>query len=648
MRQGVILRQCRITSVLAIICAGLFVGGVLFQSTLQASPGASLGSVDDLQAKTEGLDVSGGARLFAENCVACHDGTVAKAPHSTFLKMMSQKRISFALTEGMMKAQASHLTADDKVRLVEFLTNKKIGSEELTAPLPRCEGQAAVFDRKRPPPAVGWGHDTSRFVPAAVGGLTAEDMPHMKLKWAFAYPGALRARSQPAIGYGAVFVGSHDGTVYAFDLENGCVRWTFQAVAEVRNGIVLTPASPEGETPAEPLAYFGDILANAYAVNALTGKEVWRIKADDHTSATLTGTAALHDNILYIPVSSLEVTAAADPAYECCSFRGKVMAVDVRDGTKLWQAYSIPEPPSDQGKTSHGTVVLGPSGAPVWNSPAIDDKRGVFYVGSGENYSSPADDNSDAIFAFDLTTGKRIWHVQAFANDAWNVACMMQNNPNCPRERGPDYDFAASPILVHGEERDILVAGQKSGLVHGLDPDDSGRILWQTRVGRGGTQGGVHFGMSAEGTRVYVPIVDMENARDGTVHKTPAQAGIHAVDALTGRIIWRHVVADNCGDDRPYCDPGISAATTAIPGAVIAGHLDGMLRAYNGKTGKVIWEFDTTESIKTITGETGRGGSMSSGGPAVTDGYLVVNSGYGLYFHEPGNLLLVFERDDRD
>ena len=629
-----------------VICVGIFLLSQFVSPLAEAGPGAesvaTLKSVDDLQAKTDGLDVSEGARLFAENCDSCHNGTAPKAPHSTFLKMMSQKRISFALTEGMMKAQAAHLDREQVARVVEFLTSKKIGAEEQRAPLPRCAGDAAKFDVNRMPAAVGWGHDTSRFVPAKVGGLTAEDMPNLTLKWAFAYPGALRARSQPAIGYGAVYVGSHDGTVYAFDLESGCVRWTYHAVAEVRNGVVLTPGTSD-----QPLAFFGDILANAYAVNALTGEEVWRIKADDHSSATLTGTAALHDGILYIPVSSLEVTAAADPAYECCSFRGKVLAVEASSGKKLWEAFTIPDPPSEQGQTPLGTIVLAPSGAPVWNSPAVDEKRGVFYVGSGENYSSPADDNSDAIFAFDLKSGNRKWHVQAFPNDAWNVACMMKDNPNCPAENGPDYDFASSSILVSARDRDVLVAGQKSGMVFGLDPDNNGQILWQTRVGRGGTQGGVHFGMSAEGTRIYVPIVDMENARDGAIHATAAQSGLHAVNALTGEILWRRVLVDSCGEDRPYCDPGISAATTAIPGAVVAGHLDGMLRAYDGRSGKTLWEFDTTREISTVTGEKGRGGSMSSGGPAVGDGYLVVNSGYGLYFHEPGNLLLVFAPEQR-
>ena len=438
---------------------------------------------------------------------------------------------------------------------------------------------------------------------------------------------------------GAVFVGSQDGTVYAFDLETGCVRWTFQAAAEVRTGTILD--RPEG---VEPLLFFGDIIANFYAVDALTGELRWKRRMDDHPSATLTGTAAVHDDRIYVPVSSLEVVAAADENYVCCSFRGKVVALERNNGAIAWTAHAIEREPKVAGRTRAGTEVLAPSGAPVWTTPTVIPERNLLVFGTGENYSSPADGNSDAIVAVDLDSGERRWVHQVTPNDAWNVACMMAGNPNCPEEDGPDYDQGSSVLWVDTPAAPaLLVAGHKSGHVTGHDPKD-GRELWRLTVGRGSIQGGVHFGMAAEGHRIYAPVNDMNDTRNGDdLDPRLARPGLHAVDASRGKLLWSHVRADRCGDERPFCDPGISAAVTAIPGAVIAGHLDGMLRAYDGESGEVLWQYDTTQTVIGVNGETGAGGGMSgSAGPFVYRGHLVANSGYGLYYHEPGNVLLVF------
>lgn len=594
-------------------------------------------STDELQSRTgQSIDPDKhpGKQIFAENCLGCHSGGVPKAPAVVWLEQMAPDSILGAMRGGIMSRQASHLTPQQQVEIAEYLTRTRLADYKPPAPPPGCTGDALKFTGT-PPANVGWGHDTSRFIPASVGGLTAQDLPGLKLKWAFGYPASVRARSQPAIGWNTVFVGSQNGTVYAFNIETGCARWTFRASAEVRTAIVIDPATKR--------LYFGDVLGRAYALDAMTGKQIWKTLVDDHPNATITGTPALANGKLYVPISSLEVTSAADPTYDCCSFRGAVAALDPKTGRMEWKTYTIPDKPAVQSKTPAGAKVLGPSGAPVWTSPAYDAKRNRIYIGSGENYSSPADGNSDALFAIDADSGKKVWQTQLTGNDAWNVGCMVGND-NCPKENGPDLDLAASPILVPlPGGMDMIVVGQKSGMSYGIDPT-SGKIAWKQRLGHGGTQGGVHFGMSAEGATVYVPIVDLKDTHDGrTYDKTQYGAGIHAVDAATGKILWRHVAKDDCGD-KQYCDPGVSAATTAIPGAVLAGHLDGMFRAYDRKTGKVIWSFDTTKPVKTITGATAHGGAMSGPGPAAYNGYLVFNSGYGIYYHMPGNVLLVFEK----
>jgi polyvinyl alcohol dehydrogenase (cytochrome) len=580
--------------------------------------------------------------VFAQNCASCHLGQVPRAPHKMFLEMMATDAIFASLDAGIMRSHGEKLTATQKHDVARYLGGDK---PAVAAPLaPKCTGQAAFFDTRRAPAASGWGitPDNRRYIDAQTAGLTAAELPQLELKWAFAFPGAQRARSQPAIAYGAVYVGSQDGTVYALDEETGCVRWTFRASAEVRTAIVVESPEAARARNGTPVVYFGDLIARVYAVDAFTGALLWMQKVDDHPNATVTAAPALHDGTLYVPVSSLEVTSAADPAYECCTFRGSVLALNATTGTVLWKTYTIPKPPALVGKTRVGTRSFGPSGAPVWNTPAIDATRGMLYVGTGENYSSPADDRSDALLAFRLRDGELAWHAQRTAGDAWNVACMVPDNPNCPIENGPDVDFGAAVIVFdRGAAGTLLLAGQKSGDVYGIDPEQRGHVIWRNKVGRGGIQGGVHFGMATDGERLYVPISDMKDEGTGQI-KEPSRAGLYALDPATGKLLWSAPADDVCAG-RQFCDSGISAAITAMPGAVLAGHMDGRLRAYASATGKLIWEVDTTRNWPTVSGATAHGGSFGGGaGPMVVGGKLFAVSGYGMYYHMPGNVLLVF------
>lgn len=177
----------------------------------------------------------------------------------------------------------------------------------------------------------------------------------------------------------------------------------------------------------------------------------------------------------------------------------------------------------------------------------------------------------------------------------------------------------------------------------GIDAE-TGVTRWRKKVGRGGVQGGVHFGMATDGTRLFVPINDMIYPEDVTRYKfeTEPRPGIFALDPDNGDEIWARPAEEVCPPTNTFCDPGISAAITAIPGAVIAGHLDGRLRIYAANDGDILWEFDTLRKFASVSGESAQGGSMSGGGPAVADGMLYVNSGYGIYMHMPGNVLLAF------
>ena len=377
--------------------------------------------------------------------------------------------------------QSSHLTEEEKILIVEFLMKQHRSDFPEEAELNYCNVDKVKFDLKEAPEPYGWGYNTSRFIPKKSGGLDSKNVSKLRLKWAFGFPYSQRARSQPLFALGSIFVGSQSGDVYALDIETGCIKWNFTASGEVRTAIIMDEWE-NGSIPSQrPYLYFGDIIGNAYAIDAQNGELIWKIKANNHPNSTLTAAPAIFEDKLFIPISGLEVVAAFDENYECCTFRGGLLVVEARTGKTIWKQYSIPVPAKYHGKTSVGTKMFGPSGAPIWTSPNIDRKRRYVYIGTGENYSSPADNSSDAIIAYNIDTGEEIWRRQTLSGDAWNLACMAEDNPNCPEENGPDLDFSASSISIALDKRDILIAGQKSGVVYGLDPDD-GQILWSSEI----------------------------------------------------------------------------------------------------------------------------------------------------------------------
>ncbi|MFT6287334.1 MAG: polyvinyl alcohol dehydrogenase (cytochrome) [Alcanivorax sp.] len=597
-------------------------------------------------ASTEVEEPHPGLTPYFEHCASCHEGGVYKAPHRLFLSMMAPDAILHSM-DGIMTAQSAALTDQQKEDVAEYIAGRSLESVVVNYPPPACEQSA--LDMNKAPAQAGWGVEPSntRFQPLENGGLSADNSMELELKWAFAFPNAIQARSQPAVAGGTVFVGSQNGNVYALDAKAGCVRWTFRASAEVRTAIVISPWSV-GDTDASPKIYFGDILARAYAVDARSGELLWTKKVDDHPNATITGTPTLVGDRLFVPVSSLEVVAAVDPEYACCTFRGSMVALNASSGDLLWKSYTIDDEPANAGKTDVGTTILAPSGAPIWNSPTVDLDRGQIYAGTGENYSSPAEGGSDAIIAFDMATGKKNWITQTTTGDAWNAACLTyftSDAANCPEENGPDFDYSGASILLKLEnKKDILVAGQKSGIIYGFNPDN-GEVIWESRVGRGGVQGGVHFGMAAGDGLLYVPINDMFYPEDLTRYdfQHDPRPGIYALDPATGNEVWAQPADNVCPEDRKeWCDEGISAPATAIPGGVIAGHMDGRLRIYSATDGKVLWDFSTLREFETVSGEMASGGSMSGAGVSVADGMLYTNSGYGIYEHMPGNVLLAF------
>lgn len=581
------------------------------------------------------------ATLYKTACAACHEGGVPRAPHSVKFQMLGPRTILSALETGVMQTQGAAMSASERRSLAEFLAGAALPTAADSAP-PSCSAPHANFDFDRPPALAGWGMtlEGTRHVGASVAGLQEAEVPKLELKWAFGFPGATRARSQPTVGAGAVFVGSQDGTVYALDFDTGCVRWTFAAEAEVRSSPVLEPWR-RGDRDARPKLWIGDFNGNAYALDAQTGALLWKTRVDEHPRLTLTGSPRYHDGRLYVPMSSTEWAAAADPAYECCTFRGGVVALDASTGKPVWRAYTIPQPPQATGQlNSAGAIRRHPAGAPVWNSPTIDVARRRLYVGTGEAYTSPAAPQSDAVIAYDLDTGRMLWSHQSIPGDAWNMACFIGGGPNCPVENGPDLDIGAPPILHRlPDGRDVLLVGQKSADVFALDPDD-GKLLWKVRYGRGGFAGGVHWGMAASERTLFAPNADTTFL--GTEKGEP-KPGLFALDPASGAIRWFAAAPDACPpDQKPACDPGFSPPPTSIPGVVFQPSFDGWLRAYRESDGALLWSFNTAREFDTVSGQKARGGSIESAGAIVIDGRVVVNSGYLFGGRMPGNVLLMF------
>jgi polyvinyl alcohol dehydrogenase (cytochrome) len=283
----------------------------------------------------------------------------------------------------------------------------------------------------------------------------------------------------------------------------------------------------------------------------------------------------------------------------------------------------------------------------------VDAKRGVLYVGTGDNYSAPATSTSDAVVALDLRSGRIVWSQQTTANDAWNRGC-LGSDKSCPGVEGPDFDYGASPVLVRSAGNDLLVAGQKSGVVYGFDPDAQGKILWQTRVGNGGVNGGVQWGMTADERHIYAAVNDavrlgadskVAGALLDAAQFDPAQGGgLTALDLVDGKKVW-YAPGHPCAPPRPGCSPGQPAALTAIQGVVFSGSTDGHLRAFATDDGHVLWDVDTVREYQTVDGVTAKGGSLDGAGPVIVGGMLFVNSGYPRLGGAAGNVLLAFSVD---
>jgi len=581
--------------------------------------------------------------LFEVHCASCHASpTDGRTPPKEALRALTPEAVLAALTTGAMVEQASELRDGQKRLLAEHVAGAPLGSArtgDASAMPNRCAAEP-FEDPFSGPMWNGWGVDATngRFQSAEAAGLSAEQVPDLTLKWAFGFPSGSSAYAQPTVVGGRVFVGADVGYVYALDTETGCVHWSFEAEAGVRTAVSIGSVTGAGST--RYAAYFGDVAANVYAVDAATGSLLWTRVADAHPIARITGAPTLADGRLYVPVSSLEEAAGADPSYECCTFRGAVVAYDASTGDQIWKGYTIPDEPRPSGTNSQGTRLWAPAGAAIWSAPTVDLKRGAVYAATGNAYTAPAADTSDSVVAFDIDTGEILWAQQATPDDAFLVGCGPRGPENCPDDMGPDVDFGNAPMLRSlGNGRDILVLGQKSGVAWGLDPDRDGEVVWQQRVGKGSAVGGMQWGSAADDEVGYFPVSDLLHG--------PEAGGLTALRLGTGEQVWHtRPPAADCPPGTFLCGPAQSAAISVIPGVVFSGTVDGTMRAYTTNDGQIIWEYNTVLEYSAVNGVQAKGGAIDGPGPTVAGGMLFLTSGYGhLGFGLAGNVLLAFGVD---
>jgi polyvinyl alcohol dehydrogenase (cytochrome) len=574
-----------------------------------------------------------GAELFRNDCSTCHrSGSPTQAPLPETLRRLPAQTILTALESGKMRSQGSLLSSPQRNAVAKYLGTSE--NPEVIPPSATCSGSIKTTNNVAS--WNGWGADpgNTRFQTAKAAGLAREAVPKLKLKWAFGFPGVATAFASPSVFGGRVFVGSADGTVYSLNAQTGCIYWTYKAAEGVRTAILLEDNGGA--------AYFGDLQGNMYAVNANTGALFWKTRVDDHLYAEITGTPKLDKGRLYVPVSGgAEQVAAGNPSYECCTFRGSLVALDAASGKQIWKAYTIPEPAKPTGKNAAGTPKWGPSGVALWSSPTVDLARKAIYVSTGVNYSDPATPASDAVLAFDMDSGRQLWSRQLLPDDVFNFGCNT-DQANCPQTRGKDFDIGTPPILwrLRGG-RSLLIVGAKSGMLYALDPQNQGKTVWERRIGSGGPQGGIMWGAAADDRFAYVALSDWDPG------KPEAGGGVFGVEIATGKAAWSTPAPKPACLGTPGCSAAQPSPVTAIPGVVFAGSLDGHLRAYDSTTGGIIWDFDTLQQFQTVNGIQAHGGSINGSGPIIAGGMLFSSSGYARLPVMPGNVLLAFGVEDK-
>ena len=580
-----------------------------------------------------GPGTESGWATFQAQCVGCHTTTPAKAKTTAWqIRQMTPERIVAGLN-APTHTVGRELSDIQKQRIGEFMSGRPLGSVNNgdAAAMPnRCTTNPQMANPAGSPSWNGWSNDlaNTRFQPAAAARLTAADLPRLKLKWAFGIPYGMTNNAQPTVVSGRVFMATDNGYIYSLDAKTGCVYWSFQNGSIVRNSPMVGPVSGQGA--ARYAVFFGDGHANVFALDAQTGRQLWKTRVDDHVVARITAGVKYHDGRVYVPVSGSEEFNAGQQDYPCCTARGAVVSLDANTGKQVWKTYLADEPKPWK-KNPNGVQLYGPATGGVWATPTIDTVRGAVYVGTGDAVTPPESRLTDAVLALDLRTGKVLWHYRTIEYDLYMGGCAgATRGQQCPEPSGPDYDIGNSPILVSlGNGKRALVIGTKSADVVAVDPDANGALLFRVnplgqKVGAGRGRGAIVWGGAADAQHVYYGM---------------GAAGLGAVMQADGKTAWVFNAPGASGRG----NAALGAAPTTIPGVVFQGAGDGRLFAVSSADGKQLWEFNTAQPFDTVNKVTAKGGAIATSGAVVVDGMVYVGSGYAISSGASGgNVLLAF------
>ncbi len=425
-----------------------------------------------------------------------------------------------------------------------------------------------------------YGQDMTGAKAATGTGITAGNVAGLAPAWAAPVGGPVS--STPVIAGGVTYVGSYDGNLYAIDLATGSEVWTYETGTAVLEPNLQIDLGITGSAAyAAGVVYVGDAGATVHAIDAATGQALWRTTVDIQPNASIWSSPVVANGTVFVGVASVAKQVG---------FRGSVVALDAATGAVRWQAYMVPD---------------GADGAGVFAVPAIDEARGLLYVGTQNAYTSiPAPyGNVISMVALDMATGTVAWAFNAPPNDGAMAPI-------------DDVGFSASPNLftaeIDGVSRDMVGEGQKSGVYWALDRS-TGEVVWQTQVSPAGFLGGMEGTSAVSDGVIAVPATNWPEF-DG-----PATGLVSGLDAATGAVLW------TSEQTAPAASPvGIA------DGVVFHAGLDGIVHAYDLSDGTELWSFDL--------------GGSASGGIAIADGTVVVGAATPLFapFIRPGTTVQVF------
>ena len=374
-----------------------------------------------------------GAALYAQRCASCHEGGQVRVPARDVIASLPPERIVAALEGGTMRVQGETLTAEQRRAVAAYLSTVRPAAPTAggAAPVaaPRCEAGSPLR------PSAGdwraWGVTPANDRFQRQPGFSSAQAANLKLKWAFGFDGENAAAANPTIAGDRVSSAADRGGCSRWGWKDGCVHWTFKADGGVRAAITIGEAA---DATAHPAAYFGDLRATIYSVDAVTGELRWKKKLDGTRAARITGSAVLHGGRLYVPVSSGEEGVGAIATYECCTFRGSIVALIRRPASRCGA-------PTDH-RGGNAARAKNAKGTQLWGPPAPRSGRRRRSIRSRSRSTSrpatptlPAAPMTDAIVALDLETGaiSGATQVTAVTRSPWRAHA---DTTNCPEKAG--------------------------------------------------------------------------------------------------------------------------------------------------------------------------------------------------------------------